>query len=68
MTVQMRDHAGDTAGLPCRNCNMAMLYTDHDWHVWCADCGRWNGWFAGPFFAQPRTVPKHDPNGEPTLF
>lgn len=68
MTVRMRDCAGDTDGVPCSHCGEATLYMDHDNQVWCACCFRWQGWFAGPFFAQPRTVPRRDPDGNPTLF
>jgi hypothetical protein len=68
MTIRMMTRDWDVGGAECRLCRLPMLYTDHRGHVWCAECEGWNGWFDGPFWAQPGEVPLHSPNGAPTLF
>lgn len=69
MSVRLMQETGDVGEAECRLCDQRMLYTDHFGHVWCADCEGWNGWWAGPFWAQPGVIPAHSPNGvQTTLF
>jgi hypothetical protein len=59
---------GDLAVYKCRFCGLKRLYHDKHRQVWCAECGAWNGWFDGQAWAQPKKLPKVNPDGQPGLF